>query len=71
MTATINVKGMTCNGCVASVTNAIKRVAGVKSAIVNLEEKKATVEFDENATDVRAIEDAIKDAGYEPAGQVQ
>jgi copper ion binding protein len=71
MTATINVKGMTCNGCVASVTSAIKRVPGVRSVIVTLEEKKATVEFDEHQTDVKAIEAAIADAGYEPAGEIR
>ena len=71
MTATISVKGMTCNGCVASVTNAIKRVPGVHSASVTLEAKTATVEFDEKQTDVHAIENAIADAGYETAGVLQ
>lgn len=62
---------MTCNGCVSSVTNAIKRVAGVQDVQVSLDEKRAKVSFDENATSVERIEAAIRDAGYEPVGTVQ
>ena len=70
MTTTINVNGMTCNGCVNSVTNAIKRVAGVENVQVSLDQKQAKVEYDENTASIAKIEAAIADAGYEPAGTV-
>ena len=40
------VEGMHCQGCVSSVTGAVKRVAGVANVSVSLEQKSATVEFD-------------------------
>ncbi len=64
-TAKIVVNGMTCNGCVNSVTNALARVAGVRKADVSLAGKSATVEFDPAATTPRAIVAAIEGAGFE------
>jgi len=42
----LKVEGMHCGGCVRSVTNAIKRVTGVKEAEVSLEKETASVGFD-------------------------
>lgn len=64
-TATITVKGMTCGGCVNSVTKALKGVNGVQEANVNLEKGQATVEFDDTKTNVDALKNAIEDAGYD------
>ena len=63
-TATITVKGMTCGGCVNSVTKALKGVNGVQEANVDLEGQKATVTFDEAKTSVDALKEAVEDAGY-------
>lgn len=59
------VKGMTCDNCVNSVTNALKQVNGVKLAKVSLEDEKAEVTFDPAATSVNALREAVKAAGYE------
>ncbi|MCL6593339.1 MAG: copper ion binding protein [Alicyclobacillus sp.] len=64
-TATIPVKGMTCSGCVNSVTKALKGVEGVQEAIVDLQGQKATVTFDESKTSVAKLKEAIEDAGYD------
>ena len=64
-TATLNIDGMTCNGCVQSVKNALLRSAGVTDVQVSLEEKKAQVTFDEQTTTPAALATAVSEAGYE------
>lgn len=59
------IEGMTCNGCVAAVHNAIQAVSGVGEVIIDLSEGKATVFFDEEQTSVEKIIEAIEDAGYD------
>ena len=63
MKKTLSVEGMTCNHCVMHVTNALKGVAGVTSAIVDLASKSAVVEG--GALDEAAMKAAVADAGYE------
>jgi copper ion binding protein len=62
---TISVAGMTCGGCVNSVTRAIKALPGIASVEVSLEQKSANVLFDESQTTLEAIRAAVIDAGYE------
>jgi copper chaperone len=64
-TVTITVKGMTCSGCVNSVTKALKGIDGVQEAKVDLEGQQATVTFDEAKTSVQALKQAVEDAGYD------
>ena len=63
----LKVEGMHCGGCVRSVTNAIKRVIGVKEAEVSLEKESATVEFDKEVTNLSEIRTAVEEAGYNVA----
>jgi len=63
-TATISVKGMTCDDCVATVTKALEKVEGVTSVDVCLKSGSAKVSFDPQKTSVKALETAIADAGY-------
>ncbi|POB11576.1 heavy-metal-associated domain-containing protein [Sulfobacillus sp. hq2] len=63
---TLGVKGMTCNHCVMTVTNALKEVDGVKAANVSLEQEDAKITFDESKTNIDAIKKAVIDAGYQP-----
>lgn len=51
---------MSCSACVANVEKAIKGVGGVRTAVVNLIEKKALVE----GGDPQAVVNAIIDQGY-------
>lgn len=64
----IQISGMSCGGCVASVERAIKAVAGVSAVAVVLADQTATVEFDEASTSQAALEAAIEAAGYDVLG---
>lgn len=64
-TATLKVEGMTCATCKNAVEGALKKVAGVHKAEVDLNEKTATVQYDENATDVEQLKQAVEDQGYD------
>ena len=60
------VVGMTCANCAAAVERTLKKkVSGVTQAIVNFATETATVEFDPTVTDVQAMAEAVKKAGYQ------
>lgn len=63
-TVKIKVAGMTCQGCVRSVTNLLMRLPGVVTAQVSLENALADVEFDASKTEVAQLRAAIDAAGY-------
>ncbi len=63
--ATIRVEGMTCNGCVASVTRVLKALPGVGSVDVSLERHEAQVQFDPARIDPEHLRTAIAAAGYQ------
>ena len=60
----LNVEGMSCQHCVAHVTQALEAVEGVSRVEVSLEDASAIVEFDGAVSD-EALIAAIKNAGYE------
>ena len=64
-TVSLNVQGMTCGGCVASVTRVLKAVAGVTEATVTPTPGVAKVTFDPALTEGKALRSAIEDAGYD------
>ena len=64
-TTTIKVDGMSCGGCVKSVTGVLTAVEGVVKAEVSLEQKQAVVEFDAAKTTRESLKAAIEDAGFE------
>ena len=59
------VEGMKCMHCKASVEKALKSVAGVTDAIVNLDTKTATISLAEPISDQLLI-NAVKEKGFEP-----
>jgi P-type Cu+ transporter len=61
----LTLKGMSCASCANSVAKAIQQVPGVSSAQVNFATEQAKVEYDEHKTDVKAIQLAVANAGYE------
>ena len=60
----IKVSGMTCQGCVRSVTRVLKAVPGVEGVEVSLERGEADVRYDPVRTAVPALRKAVEDAGY-------
>ena len=55
---------MSCQHCVAHVTQALEAVEGVSKATVSLDEKSAVVELSSDVPD-SALVDAVVQAGYE------
>ena len=66
-TVKLAVEGMSCQGCVASVTRVLKAVPGVTEAVVTLKPGTATVTYDTGRTDLPALKAAIEGAGYDVA----
>ena len=64
-TTTLNIRGMTCNGCVASVTRVLTALGGVGGVEVSLAAGHATVRFDPSPIDVGRLESAVRAAGFE------
>ena len=64
-TVTLKVEGMSCGGCVASVTRVLTALPGVSDATVSLQGGTAQVSFDEARTNSAALRAAIESAGYE------
>jgi copper chaperone len=62
---TYSVPGVSCDHCVAAVTEEVGQVAGVESVVVDLESKRVTVRG--QAIDDGAVRAAIDEAGYDVA----
>jgi copper chaperone len=63
----LKVGGMSCGGCVKSVTSVLQALPGVAKADVSLEKGEATVEFEAGRVTREAMLKAIDDAGFEAA----
>jgi len=59
------IEGMNCIHCKANVEKALKGVAGVTDAEVDLEAKTARIEADAAVSD-EALMAAVKEKGFEP-----
>lgn len=57
------VEGMTCNHCKMAVEKALKSVAGVEAAVVDLNNKSAVVTLTDSVENEVLI-GAVADAGY-------
>lgn len=62
----ITVNGMTCEHCKRAVEEGLKKLEGVKEVEVNLQEKLATLTYDETRITMDDIYNEIKEIGYEP-----
>lgn len=60
----MNVSGMTSQGCIGAVTNALGAVAGVSAVNVSFETGEATVQFDERLTSTARLVEALAGAGF-------
>ncbi|KAI9139705.1 E1-E2 ATPase-domain-containing protein [Paraphysoderma sedebokerense] len=60
-----DVKGMTCQSCVRSITAAVSSEVGVNSVKVDLDKELATVEFDKDVMDDKKITETILDCGFD------
>jgi Cu+-exporting ATPase len=61
---TFPIKGMHCASCVRVTERALKKVPGVKEAVVNLATEKATVTYDKDICTSQQLADSIAKTGY-------
>jgi copper chaperone len=61
---TLRVPDMSCGHCVSAVSGAVRGLPGVTEVEVDLESK--LVEVDGDGVDVAPVQEAIREAGYEP-----
>jgi len=61
----LTIQGMTCATCVRRVEEGLRDTPGVLAATVNFATEKAQVEYDRNVTDVGALENKVRELGYE------
>ncbi|MDH3318799.1 MAG: cation transporter [Betaproteobacteria bacterium] len=66
-TVRLQIEGMTCTGCVNSLTRVLSALPGVAEANVSLTKARARVTFDPAQTSVEAMKQAIERAGYKAA----
>lgn len=62
---TLGISGMTCGGCVRSVTNVLSALDGVTKAEVSLEKKNAVVDYDPGKVGVDQLKRSVAEAGFE------
>jgi copper ion binding protein len=63
------VPGVSCQHCVAAVTEEVSKLAGVERVQVNLDNKLVTVEHGDSVAPASIIA-AIKEAGYDEVAPV-
>jgi copper chaperone len=66
-TVELKVKGMVCDGCVASVTRALKAIGGVSAVSVSLQEGAVTIDLDPATVTLPELTSAIEAAGFDVA----
>ena len=64
-TITLKVNGMTCQGCVRSVTKVLQGIPGVAGVEVSLENGAATISYEPREVSVERLKAAVDGAGYE------
>ena len=60
----LKIEGMHCAGCSTRLEKVLNSLEGVENAQVRLEQKKATLKYDETKTSIESIKEAIEDAGF-------
>jgi len=66
-TIVLKVNGMSCGGCVKSVTGVLEALAGVSKADVSLERNEAVIRYEAGKVSREQMVQAIDDAGFEAA----
>lgn len=56
-----------CGSCKANIAETFEEVAGVESAVLDLDTKRTTISYDPQVIDQDEIVRTITDAGYAPA----
>jgi mercuric ion binding protein len=62
---TIQIQGMNCGSCVASIEKVLTKVQGVAKSTVNLAQANAIISFDDSKTSAEKLVEAIENAGFD------
>ena len=68
-TTQLQLEGMSCANCAATIEDAVGDLNGVSSVSANYATDEGTVEYDPNVVSLGQIFAAIEDAGYEVASE--
>ena len=60
----LKIEGLHCAGCSTRLEKVLNNLEGVEIAKVSLEEKKATIKYDETKISLENIKESIEDAGF-------
>lgn len=60
----LTISGMTCGGCVNSVTRVLKALPGVQQVEVTLVPGQARLVIDETQVDIPILKKAVAEAGF-------
>ncbi len=63
----LKVEGMTCQHCVQTITDSLKKITGLNTVDVDLNKKEVGVEYNEDETSLQEISDKIIEVGFELA----
>jgi len=66
---TLQISGMTCTACAASIEKGISKLDGVDSANVNFALERTTVVYDPDKANVEQFKEKVKDLGYDVVEQ--
>lgn len=64
-TRVLNIDGMTCGGCVASIYGATADIDGLLTMSIELADHQASISYDDSKTNAETIAAAIEDAGFD------
>lgn len=64
-TLQLNIRGMTCNGCVKNVTGVLQKIPGVSGVEVSLEQRCAKLVYHPAEAKPAQIKAAVEGAGFE------
>lgn len=62
--ATINIGGLHCESCVASVEKGISSLDGIRNVVVTLADSTAIVKYDVSKLELAEIEKTVEKRGY-------
>ncbi|TDR80689.1 heavy-metal-associated domain-containing protein [Paludibacterium purpuratum] len=64
-TVTVKIDGISCMGCVKTLTGVLTALPGVETAVVDKDQAQATITYDPAQVQMPRFKSAIEDAGYD------
>jgi copper chaperone len=61
----LTVKGMTCQHCIETITEALGTIIGTNKVAVDLDKKEVQIDYNEEETSLKEISDKIVEVGFE------